>query len=87
MSMWGEDHDRKTAQFDEMVEAIELKYFHLFENEKSPISSKAPDKLHNHFLTTWDSHKRTIGFSKHTYVPKYIQDEVIEAWKSVFSAK
>jgi len=85
--MWGEEHDQKTDKFNEMVEAIETKHISLFENQKSPISGEAPDKLYNHFLTTWDSHKKTIGFSKNTYVPKHVQDEVIEAWKSVFVSK
>lgn len=86
-SLWGEEHDNKMLDFDNQVEAIELKYFDVFKDQINRISGKSPDKLRNHFITQWDSQKRSIGFSKHTYVPKYIQDEVIAAWLAVFDTK
>ncbi|MCO5949437.1 hypothetical protein [Mucilaginibacter flavidus] len=86
-SMWGENHDKKMAEFELQVEDIEERNFGLFKNQINHISGKAPDKLSHQFLTTWDDRRYTIGFSKHTYVPKQIQDEVINAFKGVFSEK
>jgi hypothetical protein len=87
MSIWGDEHDRKTQVFNDAVEAIEKKYSHIFEDHVNVITGEKPDKLLFQFLTSWDSSAYRIGFRKDTYVPKYIQDEVINAFKSAYSAK
>jgi len=87
MTIWGKDYDLKDALFRGKVKDIENKYINLFNDQINPITQKAPDVLENQFLTTYNGHAHTIGFSKETYVPKYIQDEVIDAFKEVFSAK
>lgn len=84
-SMWGEEHDNKTAEFNRQVELIEAKHEHIFANQINPLTGKPPAKLAYQFLTTYDGYKNTFGFRKETYVPKHVQDEVTEAFRSVFS--
>jgi hypothetical protein len=86
MSIWGEESDRKEALFYETVDQIQNKYPTVFKNEINPITRESPGKLAYEFLTTHDGYARTIGFNKNTYVPQYIQNEVIDTFKSIFSA-
>lgn len=87
MSIWGEDEDAKTALFNERVLEIETRNQALFNANVNRINGKSPDSLNMHFMTTFDGYKRTIGFLKSTYIPKNIQEEVIDAFKLVFSDK
>jgi hypothetical protein len=84
-SIWGEEHDIKMAEFDRQIEAIENKYSYIFADEINRITGEKPDKLVNHFISTWDSTKYGIGFLKDSYVPKHIEKEVIDSFVSIFS--
>lgn len=86
-SLWGKEEDIKTAEFKKAVENIETKYEDIFSDKVNIITGKTPDKLLYQFITTFDGFKRTCDFRKDTYVHKYIQEEVFDAFKSIFSSK
>lgn len=83
--MWGEDHDLKTEKFNAEVKLIEDKHAHIFANQINLITGKSPDRLAFQFMTTYDGRTHTCGFRKETYVPVNIQEEVYDAFKSIFS--
>lgn len=86
-SMWGEAHDKKMADFDNQIEAIENKYSNIFQDKINRLTGEEPDKLTNHFIVQWDSSQYKIGFQKDSYLPLYVKEEVKTAFISAFSDK
>ncbi len=85
--LFGDKFENQTKEFNEKVKAIENRHFSVFEKQVNVITGESPDRLQNHFLTTYDGYKHTIGFSKDSYVPDNIQQEVYSAFREAFSAK
>lgn len=86
-SLWGASHDAKIASFEKKVGEIEEKYSGLLSQHKNRITDEVPDKLNNHYILKWDVHSTGIGFHKDTYLPDYVQHEVIDAFKSEFEPR
>lgn len=78
-------YNEKEEAFNKSVEEIEAKNSFVFAEAINIITGKKPDKLRNHFLITNDGYKRTIGFERECYIPKAIQDEVLQSFMSHFS--
>lgn len=89
-SMWGESHDTNMKSFEGKVDAIELKNQKHLQDVTGLNGNNEPDKLSNHYLIQWEGYnggiRYSIGFRHETYIPKFLQDEVITSFKQVFSS-
>ncbi len=84
-SIWGQEHDRKMAAFDESIKDVQEKYKDAFIDKVNLITGEQPDDLRNHFITQWDGQTYRIGFIKSSYVSESIQSEVTKCFVRIFS--
>jgi hypothetical protein len=64
---------------------IEEKYINLFKERPSVLKSEPYNRLKENFYTLYTETKNEMSFYKNTWVPDYIQNEVITAFKLAFS--
>lgn len=83
-SIWGASHDEKMANFEKDVAAIQAKHHEIFDIQVNRLTGEAPDDLDNHFLVKWDVDRYRIWFDAQTYIPEFVQEKVIEAFRLHF---
>ena len=89
-SLFGKNHDNKMVAFDAALASIEEKYAIHLRTVVDHENNEIIDKLSNHFQLKWEplpygNLRYGIRFNEDTYIPKFIQEEVISAFKEVFS--
>lgn len=85
-SRLGDQHDKLKKEFAEKLVAIETKYADILAAKINRYTGKPPDELIEHFYEEHDYKNHKICFRKDSYLPKHIQDEIMVAFVSIFSA-
>ncbi len=88
-TIWGKSHDDREVQFKEQVEKIEAKHIEYFKDRTNVYGNKEPDKLYFHFVVSSEVSDTGMRYElkprESSYLPSFIMDEVIEAFKTSFS--